>query len=381
MTSRKNVIVCDNGTGFVKVGFAGEHFPVAMFPSMVGRPTMRYAEKIGGVEIKDIMVGDEAAAVRQQLEINYPLDKGIIRNWEDMGHVWDYTFGEKLKVDTKGAKIVLTEAARNPKGNREQMVQVMFEKYGFQGVQVRTQALLCLYAQGLQTGVVVDSGDGVTHVVPVYEGFVLEDQIKRLDVGGRNVTKHFIDLLMRQGYAFNATSDFDTVRQLKEALGYVSYDPAIDKKLGQETTVLMKDYELPDGRTIKVGAERYEAAECLFNPSLIGIEGCPGSGAGGIADTVFQCIDACPPDTKLKLYESIVLSGGSTMFPGLPSRLEKDIKERYLAKTLGGDVSRLKKFKIKIEDPPRRKHLVWIGGAVIADLMKNTESWWVTKQI
>jgi actin-related protein 2 len=125
-----------------------------------------------------------------------------------------------------------------------------------------------LHTQGLLTGVVVDTGDGVTHVVPVYDGFVPQNLIRRLDVAGRHVTQYLNKLLMLRGYAFNSSADFDTVRQIKEKLCYVSSDIMQERKLAQETTCLMDTFTLPDGKVIKIGRERFEAPECLFNPSL-----------------------------------------------------------------------------------------------------------------
>ena len=139
MTDSSKVIVGDNGTGFVKCGFAGSNFPASIFPSMVGRPIMRSEEKVDNVEIKDIMVGDEASKLRSQLQITYPLDNGIVRNWEDAEHVWNYTFMEKLKVNPRECKILLTEPPMNPLANREKMVQVMFEKYGFKAAYIAIQ--------------------------------------------------------------------------------------------------------------------------------------------------------------------------------------------------------------------------------------------------
>ncbi|RUP43128.1 actin family, partial [Jimgerdemannia flammicorona] len=271
MNDSKTLVV-DNGTGFVKCGFAGSHFPEHVFPSVVGRPILRAEEKINNVVVKDIMVGEEAAALRAILQMSYPMTNGIINNWEDMRHLWNYTFDEKLKVNPRDAKILLTEPPMNPKANREKMAQVMFEEYGFQGVYVAIQAVLTLYAQGLLTGVVVDSGDGVTHIVPVYEGFAPANLTRRLDVAGRSVTQYLIKLLLLRGYAFNRTADFETVRQIKEKWCYVSYDLELDTKLGTETTVLVEQYELPDGRVIKIGSERFEAPECMFQPHLVDIE-------------------------------------------------------------------------------------------------------------
>jgi actin-related protein len=119
-----------------------------VFPSVIGRPILRAEERVGDAIIKDIMVGDEAAALRNYLQVTQPMEHGIVRNWEDMKHLWDYTFYEKLRVDPAGRKVLLTEPPMNPKANRQRMCQVMFEEYGFQGVYVAIQAVLTLYAQG-----------------------------------------------------------------------------------------------------------------------------------------------------------------------------------------------------------------------------------------
>jgi len=278
-----------------------------------------------------------------------------------------------LKIDPKDAKILLTEPPMNPKENREKMIQVMFEKYGFQGCYIAIQAVLTLYAQGLLTGVVVDSGDGVTHIVPVYEGFSLPHLIRRLNVAGRDVTRYLIKLLLLRGYAFNRTADFETVRQIKEKLCYVGYDLELEKRLGLETTVLIAKYTLPDGRVIKVGSERFEAPECMFNPHLIDVE------SAGMGELVFDCINKADIDTRAEFYNHIVLSGGSTMYPGLPSRLEKEIRRLYLQRCLKGNTQQMAKFKCRIEDPPRRKHMVFLGGAVLAEIMKDKKAFWMNK--
>jgi cell division ATPase FtsA len=223
----------------------------------------------------------------------------------------------------------------NPLKNRETMCEVMFERYNFGGVYVAIQAVLALYAQGLSSGVVVDSGDGVTHIVPVYESTVLNHLTRRLDVAGRDVTRNLIALLLRRGYALNRTADFETVRQIKEKLCYVSYDLELDQRLSEDTTVLVESYTLPDGRVIRVGSERFEAPECLFQPHLVDVE------QPGIAEFLFNTIQSADVDVRSSLYKAIVLSGGSSMYPGLPSRLEKELKQLWLTKVLGGNPERL----------------------------------------
>ncbi|KAJ1918772.1 Arp2/3 complex subunit, actin nucleation center [Mycoemilia scoparia] len=376
--SRKNILVVDNGTGFAKVGYAGSNFPEHVFPSVVGRPMLR-AEEASSIDdfsgqIKDINVGEDAAKLRAVLQMSYPIENGVIKNWEDMRHLWDYTFYEKLKIDPSECKVLLTEAPLNPVANRQKMAETMFETYGFSGIYIAIQAVLTLYAQGLSTGVVVDSGDGVTHIIPVVEGHAFPRLTKRLDVAGRHVTNYLIKLLQLRGYAFNRTADFETVRQIKEKVCYTSYDLELDEKLAKETTTLVETYTLPDGRVIRIGSERFQGPECMFQPELIDVE------SPGVAELLFDCINSAPHDTRPELYKHIVLSGGSTMYPGLPSRLEKEIKQLYFQNVLKGDHTRLDRINLNIIDPPNRRHMVFLGGAVLADFMKDREGSWITKQ-
>jgi len=176
----------------------------------------------------------------------------------------------------------------------------------------------------------------VTHIVPVYDGFALPHLTRRLDIAGRDVTRYLIKLLLMRGYAFNRTADFETVRQIKEKLCYVSYDVDLDERLSEETTVLVESYTLPDGRVIRIGSERFQAPECMFQPHLVDID------SPGVAEMLFLTIQAAPVDTRTELYKHVVLSGGSSMYPGLPSRLDKEMKQLYLTRVLNGDPTRLK---------------------------------------
>jgi len=372
--SQYRAVVCDNGTGFVKCGYGGDNFPQYIFPSMIGRPLMRYEEEFKDIELKDVMVGDECAKYRAMLETSYPVENGIVKDWAGMKHLYDYTFFERMKIEPKNHKILLTEPPLNPRENQAKMLGAMFEMYGFQAAKVNIQAMLVLYAQGLLTGVVVDSGDGVTHVVPVWEGICPPTLIKRLNVAGRHITRQLIKLLQVRGYAFNRSADFETVRLIKEKLCFAGYDLEVEKRLAHETTTLNTTYTLPDGRVIKLNMERYEAPEVLFNPHLIDEE------KPGMQHLLFNMIQEADVDLRPSFYQHIVLSGGSTMFAGLPSRLEKEMKELYLEKVLKGDKSRLSKFKLRIEDPPRRKHMVFLGGSVLADIMKDRPEFWISQK-
>jgi len=233
---------------------------------------------------------------------------------------------------------------------------------------------------GIIHGIALDSGDGVTHVVPVAEGMIEKRLIRRLEVAGRDVTDKLVKLLQHRGYAFQTEKqgDMETVRQIKEKLCYVSYDLELDKRLSEDTTVLVENYTLPDGRVIRLGSERFEAPECIFQPRLATIE--RKKEQDGVAELVFNTIRSCERDLQKRLFKNIVLSGGSTMFPGFSSRLEKELKQQLLVQVLGGSAERLNEFEVGVDDPPNRKQMVFIGGAIWAMIMGENNTGWITRE-
>ncbi|KAF7255713.1 hypothetical protein EG68_07281 [Paragonimus skrjabini miyazakii] len=311
----------------------------------------------GALEGEDF-IGPKAEEHRGLLSIRYPIEHGIIRDWNDMERIWTYVYGkDQLMVSSEEHPVLLTEPPYNPKRNREKMAEIFFETFSVPALYISMQAVLSLYSTGRTTGVVLDSGDGVTHAVPIYEGYALPHAIERADLAGRDVTRFLRLLLRKEGADFHTTSEFEIVRQIKERACFITLNPG-----KVEAIEAVVSYPLPDGSTLEIGPARFRAPELLFRPDLVGEEYL------GIHQVLAYAIQKSDLDLRRMLYENIVLSGGSTLFKGFGDRLVLELKR--LAP---------KDARLRISAPHERLYSTWIGGSILASL-DTFKRMWISKR-
>jgi actin-related protein len=341
-------VVIDNGSGACKAGFAGEEAPGTVVPSVIGRPFHRHVQVFGS-DAKDAFVGDNACAKAGILSLKYPVEHGIVTNWDDMEKIWFEVWYGKLHVDPAEHPVLLTEPALNPKPQREKAMQIQFENFNVSSFCFASQGYLPLLASGGTTGLVLEIGDGLTQIVPVYESHVIDRSTRRLQFGGRDLTEWLERLvLIESGFAFSGSPEREIVRDIKEKLCYVA--PDFDQEAQKKRADLEVPYTLPDGRAIGIGSERFYCPELLFSPSLFGLRVDP------VHRAVVDSITHCDVDVRKDLFGNIVLSGGTTMFNGFPERFAREVRR------IAGEAT------LKVIARPERKCAVWLGGSVFGSL-------------
>ena len=338
-------VVIDSGSKELKAGFAGEDAPRSVIPSMIG--TVQRHHNLIGILQRDTYVGDEAQSKRGILRISYPIEYGIVNNWDHMEKIWHHTFYNELRQAPEEHPVLLTDTALTPREHRKIMTQVMFETFDTPAMYISNKQVLTLYSSGNTTGLVVDSGVNSTLAVAIHKGHVLNSSVLRLNVGGNELTHYLIKLLSESGYSICCNSETEIFNDMKEKLGYACKVPEKET----DTQVVKKEYILPDNSTVALTNECFRCVEPIFQPSLIGSE------EKSIQELINNSILKTDIDIHKTLYSNIVLTGGNTMFPGMAERLHTEVSR------LAPNIT-----NIKIVASPERKYSAWIGGSMLASM-------------
>ncbi|KAG9477568.1 hypothetical protein GDO78_002779 [Eleutherodactylus coqui] len=351
-------VIFDIGSGLCKAGLSCDDVPKCVISSVIGQPTSKFG--LLGSNRKQYYIGEEAQAFRGILALTYPIEHGIVTSWPDMEKIWHHLYNCELHIQSNDRPVLLSEPPRNPTGNREKMAEVMFESFNVPAMYVALQPDLSLYASGRTSGMVMDIGDGVTSTFPIFEGIHLPHAGSRLNIAGQDITDYFMRLLMETGLYFHSSAEKEIAKEMKEKLCYVALD--VEEEMQKDKKGCSIEYTLPDGKVIAVGHQRFRAPEALFSPSNNGVE------APGMHTMIFDSILGCDIDIRRSLYSNILLSGGSTLFPGLEDRLYNEVR------TLAPET-----VKVKIIAPKDRKFAVWIGGSILTCLESFREKWVTSK--
>lgn len=340
-----SIVVIDNGSRTIKAGEAGEDTPKIIFPTIVGKNTSG-----------DNYIGYPARDRRGLIPLGYPIEHGIITNWDDMERIWRYTFYDELRLVPEEHPIFLTEVPSNPANNREKTTQMVFENLGSPAMYLVSGGLATLYSMGKFTGLVVESGDGITYTIPIIDGKVIKEGVLNSNLAGQVLT----DYLMKQPHlAGPLSSNKEIIEDIKEKLCYVANDWTNETKVNPD--LIKQIYPIPSIGDIPVGQERFNCPEILFQPSTFGIEGI------SIHEMISNSIAKCDPTYRADLYQNIILGGGNTLFSGMIERLEKELK------AISPSI-----MKINILGNAERGTSAWHGGSIMATnsgLVNN----WITK--
>jgi len=383
----KPAVVIDNGTGYTKLGYAGNTVPQYILPTLIATPlegqgratAVRNTE---GLADLDFNIGNEAQALQQAYQINYPIKSGLVENWDHMEKIWQRSIFDLLHCEPEEHFFLLTEPPLNTPENREYTAEVMFETFNVPGLYIAVQAILALAAswtsKGVRertlTGTVIDAGDGVTHVVPVADGYVIGSSIRHIPLAGRDVT-NFVQQMLRDRKEPVPPEDILLVaKSIKERHCYTCPDLVKEfMKYDKEPEKYFKAYEGVHSRTKKpyqcdVGYERFLGPEVFFSPEIFNPQY-----STALPNVVDKAILASPIDTRRGLYKNIVLSGGSTMFKDFGRRLQRDVK-KIVDKRLEENWARNPRFKgsesskieVNVVSHAMQRFAVWFGGSMLS---------------
>lgn len=384
MTGTAPVVVIDNGTGFIKMGYAGNAEPTFIMPSVYADQENSAGRRSTDIfDDLDFFIGHEAAAKAGSHRLSYPIQHGIVEDWDKMERMWQHCIYKYLRIEPEEHGFLLTEPPANPPENREYTAEIMFETFGVKQLYIAVQGALALTAswtskraedlglKGVSTGMVIDSGDGVTHVIPIVDGFVINQAIRHIPLAGRDVTNFVLNALRERGEPLPPDDALVIAQRVKEKYCYIAQD------LGTEFTKY--DADLPKfvtkheeinrktGKkfTVDIGYEKFLGPEIFFHPEIFSSEW-----TTPLTEVVDQAIWSCPIDARRPLYRNVVLSGGTTMFSKFDRRLERDLKKivdaraREFQRQLGDSTKEIK-YEVNVVSHERQRYAVWYGGSVV----------------
>ena len=341
-------IIVKIGSQFVLAGFGGDDVPTSIFPSMIGR--CKHSGIMVGMDQKDSYVGDEAQSKRGVLTLKYPIENGVIKNWDDFEKLLHHTFYNELRIAPEEHTVMLLTQPTTTE-QLAKMMQILFETFNVPEVQFCTESTTSMFASGRNNGINVDFGDSQVRISVVVAGAIVDGSIVNCDFGGKDITDYQMKILTERGYSFTTTSERDIVRDIKETMGFVTNN--LSESLTKKDE-FVKSYELPDGQCVIVDQERFRINEVWFSPNLIGKDKCL-----SIQKAIVVALSRVPPSMRQMLLSNIVLSGGPANIPQMKTRTSNELIHILPASL---------KSAVKIHVAAHANIQSWIGGSILSDL-------------
>jgi len=309
MCDRAADVVIDLGTASIKSGFSSEPHPKLDTPTVPGA-----------------------------------IEGGVVSDWSKFENQLSSIYNE-LNVKSDSFNLLLTDNILWTNKIREKLLEVMFEKFDVPRFQLTNQGVLPLYSTSRTTGLVVDVGEGVAQVTPIYDGFPIPDarRVTRKPTGA-SINRKLIQMV--------TVDDLNIIREIKQRMCYI--------RVANDICHSEQDsFEIPDGsggvRMLgKSDADWTEPTEVLFDSD----------DSHSLQNIIMAAVKSCDVDIRKQMYGNIVLCGGTTLTPGFELRLADE-----LSKLTPSSVN------IKIEAVKERKYLVWIGGSIMAGLNTFQDMW------
>ena len=343
-------IIVDLGSSEIKAGFSGEESPKIHSPNYIGE--LKNKKKLEENQ-KRQYISDECDKFAGNLNLHFPIEHGVFKNTEDIHLIFNYIFSKLgLNEETiKEHQILISEPLHNQDSNREKISEILFEKIGVQGLIFGSQPLLSLFSTSYTTGVILESGDAITQSCVSYEGYLIPSSCFRYDYGGRDVTNALKILLDKNNYNLNCNSftDMKIFKNIKEKQCYLKINQEVGKY--DDFNSVESEFILPDGNICLLKDEKIIAPEILFNNRLNCSEYPP------FHEILFNSISKADINIKNKLYSTVVLSGGNTLFRGMEEKTRNSLKQ--LAP---------KHIEIKIRMNRNPQLSCWNGGNVVSSL-------------
>eukprot|EP00656_Telonema_subtile_P049832 TRINITY_DN628_c0_g1_i3.p1 TRINITY_DN628_c0_g1~~TRINITY_DN628_c0_g1_i3.p1 ORF type:complete len:335 (+),score=74.90 TRINITY_DN628_c0_g1_i3:113-1117(+) len=307
-------------------------------------------------------IGHEAMLKRSALDLVWPIEGGVVKDWENMNRLWRHTVDDELRMAVGGDPdeidchgVLLTDSPTNSKTNREKLTKVMFEQFKVANFYIAAQAVLSLYATGRTTGIVCDCGQSMSHTVPIFEGYAMPHAVQRVALAGQALTDYLVRILTESKINLMAPSLFPVADAIKEQLCKVSmdFDNEVDVFGSKE-----KQFTLPDGTSVTVHNQIIRCPELLFRPAMDSLD------CKGLHELVHKTAMDCDTDVRKDLFGNIVMAGGTTMFPKMRERLQEDVQKKVA-----------ESVKVKVTSPPERRVSAWIGGSILSSLSQFKNMW------